>query len=63
MYYVVSALAPSFLVGSYSFLQVTRTVIKALMSLKISKIKRGSMELDTLEHLKNLHKLIIEVML
>ena len=52
MYNVVSTRAPSFLIGSYSFLQVTRTAIKAWMGLKISKIERGSMELAALEDLK-----------
>ena len=52
MFNVVSTIAPSFLVGSYSFLQVTRTVVKAWMSLKFSKIEHGAMELAVLEHLK-----------
>ena len=50
--YNVSTLAPSFLIGSYSFLQVTRTAIKAWMGLKFSKIELGSMELAALECLK-----------
>ena len=60
---VVNTLAPSFLIRSYSFLQLTRTVIKHWMSLKSSKIKHGSIELAAIEHLKNLHRLIIGVML
>ena len=52
MYNVVSTLAPSFLIGSYSFLHVTRTVIKAWIGLKFSKIGPGSMELAALEQLK-----------
>ena len=52
MYNVVSIQAPSFLIGSYSFLRVTKTAIKAWMGLKLSKIERGSMELAALECLK-----------
>ena len=52
MYNVVSTLAPSFLIESYSFLHVTRTAIKAWIGLKFSKIDRGSMELASLERLK-----------
>ena len=52
MYNVVSTLAPSFLIGSYSFLQVTRTAIEAWIGLKFSKIEQGSMELAALEFLK-----------
>ena len=36
---VVNALAPSFLIGSSSFLQVTRTTVRAQMSSKFSKIR------------------------
>ena len=36
---VVNALAPSFLIGSSPFLQVTRTAIRAQMSSKFSKIR------------------------
>ena len=35
---VLSTLAPSFLIGSYSFLRVTRKAIKAWMGLKFGKI-------------------------
>ena len=52
MYNVVSTLAPSFLIGSYSFLHVTRTAIKAWMGSKFSKIKYEPMELAALECLK-----------
>ena len=54
MYNGVSTLAPSFLIGSYSFLQVARTAVKAWM---ISKIEHGSMELVALECLKNFNRL------
>ena len=63
MYNVVSTLAPSFLIEFYSFLHVTRTAIKAWIDLKFSKIEHGSMELDALECLKNLHRPIMGVML
>ena len=59
---VVNTLAPSFLIGSYSFLQVTRTAIKAWMGLIFSKIEHRSMELAALECLKNLHRPIMGVM-
>ena len=52
MYNSVNTLAPSFLTGSYSFLQVTSTAIKAWMGLKFSKIEHGSMKLVALERLK-----------
>ena len=57
MYNVVSTLAPSFWIGSYSFLQATRAAMKAWMGLKFSKIEHGSMELAALECVKkNLHR-------
>ena len=49
---VVSTRVPSIWIGSYSFLQVTRTAIKAWMGLKFSNIKHGSMKLAALECLK-----------
>ena len=52
MFNVVSTLAPSFFIGSSLFLQVSRTVIKAWMGLKFSKIGPGSTELAALERLK-----------
>ena len=53
MYNVVSSLAPSFLIGSYSFLHLTRTVIKASVGLKFGNIGPGSTELAALDCLKN----------
>ena len=50
MYNVVSTLAPSILIGSYSFLYVTR--ISIWMCLKFGKIRPGSTELAALERLK-----------
>ena len=52
MYNVVSTLAPSFLTGSSSFLQVTRTSITSWMGSKSDKIGPGSAELAALEHLE-----------
>ena len=54
MYNVVSTLAPSLLIRSYSFLHVTRTAIKTWMGLKFSNIEHGSMELAALECLKKI---------
>ena len=42
LFNVVTALAPSFLIGSSSFLQVTRTTIKSCMSSKFGKIRPGT---------------------
>ena len=42
-----------FLIGSSSFLQVTRTTIKALMSLNFGVIPLLNLELAALEGLKN----------
>ena len=53
MYNVVGTLAPSFLIGSYLFLQVTRTTIKAWMTLNICQIPSPTTELAALERLKN----------
>ena len=39
MHNVVDTLVPSFLIGSFSFLQVTSTIIKSLMSLKFGQIQ------------------------
>ena len=41
MYNVVNTLAPSFLIRSSSFLQVTRTTIKSQMSSKFSRSDHG----------------------
>ena len=41
MFNVVSTLASSFLIESYSFLHVARTTIKAWMGLKFGKICEG----------------------
>ena len=44
---------PSFLNESSSFLQITRTTIKAWMSLNFDKIPSLTSELAALEHQKN----------
>ena len=51
MYNVVNTLAPSFLIGSSFFLQVTRTTIKAGTRLKFDQIRPWTAELVALEHL------------
>ena len=45
-------LVTSFLIGSSSFLEVTRTTIKSGMGSKFSKIRQGSAELASLERLE-----------
>ena len=52
MYNVVNTLAPSFLIGSSSFLQVTRTTIKSWMSSKFGQIGPRTAELAALERLE-----------
>ena len=49
---------PLFLIGSSSFLQVTRTTIKAWMSLNVGGISPLTAELAALEHLKKTYKLV-----
>ena len=49
---MLSTLAPSFLIESYSFLHGTRTAIKAWMGLKFGKICPECTELAALERLK-----------
>ena len=49
---VVTTLAPSFLIGSSLFLQVTRTTITSRMGSKFSKIQPGTYELAALERLE-----------
>ena len=51
-YNLVSTLAPSFLIRSSSYLQVTRTSIISRMSLNFSQIRPQTVELVALEHLK-----------
>ena len=49
---------PLFLIGSSSFLQVTRTTIKAWMSLNFCGISPLTAELAALERLKKTYKLV-----
>ena len=49
----MTTLAPSFLIGSSLFLQVTRTTIKSQMIFKFGKIGPGTNELAALERLEN----------
>ena len=52
MYNVVSTLAPSFLIGSSSFLQVIRTTITSRKSSKFGQIGPRTAELAALERLE-----------
>ena len=52
MYNVVSTLAPSFLIGSSSFLSVTETTIKYRISSKFDPIGPRTAELAALERLE-----------
>ena len=56
---LVSTLAPSFLIGSSSFLQVTRTTVKAWMSLNLGRIPPLTSELAALERLKKRHIILL----
>ena len=51
-YYLVATLAPSFLIGSSSFLQVTRTTIKSRISWKFDQFRPWTAELAALERLE-----------
>ena len=51
-YNLVSTLAPSFLIGSSSYLQITRTSIISQTSLNFSQILPRTGELAALERLK-----------
>ena len=48
----MNTLAPTFLIGSSSFLQVMRTVIRSRMSSKFGKIRPWTAELAAFERLK-----------
>ena len=52
LYNVVTTLAPSFLIGSSLYLQVTRTYITSRMSLKFGQIGPRTTELAALGHLE-----------
>ena len=53
----MTTLAPSFLIGSSSFLQATRTLIKSRKGSKLGSIRRRTYELAALERLENPHNL------
>ena len=57
IYNVVNTLAPSFLIGSSSFLQVTRTTIKSWTSSKFDQIRPRTAELAALERLDGTFRL------
>ena len=48
----VTTLAPSFLIESSLFFQVSRTTIKAWINAKFGRIRSGTYELAALEHLE-----------
>ena len=48
----MTALAPTFLIGSSLFFHLTRTLIKDWMSLKFCRIRPRTYELAALEHLE-----------
>ena len=52
IYNVVTTLAPTFLIGSSSFLQVTRTNIKSRIISKFGQIRPWTVELAALERLE-----------
>ena len=52
LYNVVTTLAPSFLIGSASYLQVTRTSLTSRTSSKFGKIGPRTVELAALERLE-----------
>ena len=52
LYNVVSTLAPSFLIGYISYLQVTRTSITSRTSSKLGQIGPRTVELAALERLE-----------
>ena len=54
---VVITLAPSFLIGSSQFVQVTRTTIKTWISLNFEWNQPQTVELTAQELHKNLHRL------
>ena len=50
---IVTTLVPTFSIGSSSFLQVTRSAMKAWMGLNFGKIPSLTLELAALECVKN----------
>ena len=60
---VVTTLAPSFLIGSSSFLQATSKPKIYRMGAKIRRIRPGTYELPALERLEKKHRLIMGEMM
>ena len=58
-YNFVSTLAPSFLIGSSAYLQITRTSIISQTCLNFRQILPRTAELAALERLKKSHRLIL----
>ena len=56
---VVTTLAPSFFIGSSSFLLATSKPIISRMGLKFNRIRPRTYELPAFERLKNPHRLIM----
>ena len=59
MYNVVNILAPSFLIGSSSFLQVMRTTIKSWTSSKFDQILPWTAVIPAIERQEKPHRLIM----
>ena len=59
LFNVVTTLAPSFLIGSSSYLQVMRTSITSQTRSKFGQIGPRTAELAALERLENPHRLIM----
>ena len=57
----MTTLAPSFLICSTLFLQVTRTIIKSRMGSRFGIIRLGTYELAALERLEKSYRLIMGV--
>ena len=55
----MSTLAPSFLIGSSSYLHVTRTTIISRTSSNLGQIQLKTAELAALERLENPYRLIM----
>ena len=59
----MNTLAPSFLIGSSSYLQVKRTTIISRTTSNLGQFRPRTAELNALECLKNPHRLIMGKML
>ena len=63
MDYLVTTLVPLFLIGSSSFLQITRTTIKSQMGSTFCQIRPLAAEFASHERQENFHRFIMEEML